>query len=174
MGGRVKRMLGQKKLAVLFALGTLAVALFLSGSMAAYHESFGWSAGVSTENFELKVNDSAAATQSFSDISLPVNTEITRSLRVNTAELRTAASVTITLTARAAGTMPSGLVVKLDGSAAQRSGNVLTASVTVANAQEQVFTKDVSFYWTLSAGEDFSQYAGFSMSYDVQVEAVQQ
>jgi len=51
---------------------------------------------------------------------------------------------------------------------------VLTASVTVANAQEQVFTKDVSFYWTLSAGEDFSQYAGFSMSYDVQVEAVQQ
>ena len=101
MGGRVKRMLGQKKLAVLFALGTLAVALFLSGSMAAYHESFGWSAGVSTENFELKVNDSAAATQSFSDISLPVNTEITRSLRVNTAELRTAASVTITLTARA-------------------------------------------------------------------------
>lgn len=166
-------MLGKRKLTVLLILAAVAAALFLSGSMAAYNENFGWQLDIETKRFEIMVNDSTAQTQTFSDISLPVNTEITRSLRINAAELRTDAKVTVTLTASTAGTMPSGLVVKLDGTTAQKSGNALTASVTVDNAQESVFTKDISFYWASSAWEDYSQYADFSMSYDVSVEAVQ-
>lgn len=164
---------GQRKLLIVVLLLATAIILFLSGSMAAYNQNYGWLYNLTAKEFVLKVNDSSQNTQAFADIALEPNKQITRSLRINTAGLRTPARLDVTLTATISGTMPDGFSITLDGNAAARSGSTLTATVSIDNAQEKALFMDVVFSWDLPENTDASQYQDFSLAYAVFVEATQ-